>query len=135
MVVASAEVALYVVSKQAIVSVLNDFKLPRTSGLGLLRRLHEMQPAVAVIVLTQYGTIDSAIEATKTGALDYVTKPFRIEELRARLEHAMHEVDLLQENRLLREQINQGLPGFGKLIGLSPKMQRVYKMIEKVAGH
>ena len=133
--VASAEEALEVVDQSAIDIVLTDLKLPGTSGLELLRTLHEMHPAVAVIVLTQYGTIDSAIEATKTGALDYVTKPFRIEELRARLEHAMHEVDLLQENRLLREQINQGLPGFGKLIGLSPKMQRVYKMIEKVAGH
>jgi len=132
--VASAEEALEVVDQSAIDIVLTDLKLPGTSGLELLRTLHEMHPAVAVIVLTQYGTIDSAIEATKTGALDYVTKPFRIEELRARLEHAMHEVDLLQENRLLREQINQGLPGFGKLIGLSPKMQRVYKMIEKVAG-
>ena len=133
--VASAEEALEVVDQSAIDIVLTDLKLPGTSGLELLRTLHEMHPAVAVIVLTQYGTIDSAIEATKTGALDYVTKPFRIEELRARLEHAMHEVDLLQENRLLREQINQGLPGFGKLIGLSPKMQRVYKTIEKVAGH
>jgi len=133
--VASAEEALEVVDQSAIDIVLTDLKLPGTSGLELLRTLHEMHPQVAVIVLTQYGTIDSAIEATKTGALDYVTKPFRIEELRARLEHAMHEVDLLQENRLLREQINQGLPGFGKLIGLSPKMQRVYKMIEKVAGH
>jgi len=133
--VASAEEALEVVEQSAIDIVLTDLKLPGTSGLELLRTLHEMHPAVAVIVLTQYGTIDSAIEATKTGALDYVTKPFRIEELRARLEHAMHEVDLLQENRLLREQINHGLPGFGKLIGLSPKMQRVYKMIEKVAGH
>src|SRR5579859_167537 len=133
--VASAEEALEVVDQSAIDIVLTDLKLPGTGGLELLKNLHEMNPQIAVIVLTQYGTIDSAIEATKTGALDYVTKPFRIEELRARLEHAMHEVDLLQENRLLREQISQGQPGFGKLIGLSPKMQRVYKTIEKVAGH
>src|SRR2546430_4388396 len=133
--VASAEEALEVVDQSAIDIVLTDLKLPGTSGLELLKNLREMNPQIAVIVLTQYGSIDSAIEATRTGAIDYVTKPFRIEELRARLEHAMHEVDLLQENRVLREQISHGQPGFGKLIGLSPKMQRVYKTIEKVAGH
>jgi len=71
--------------------VLTDLKLPGTSGLALLRHIHEQHPEIAVIVLTQYGTIDSAIEATKEGAIDYVTKPFLPEELRARLEHAMHE--------------------------------------------
>jgi DNA-binding NtrC family response regulator len=133
--VGSAEEALEVVEQSAIDIVLTDLKLPGTSGLELLKNIHEMHPQIAVIVLTQYGTIDSAIEATKTGALDYVTKPFRIEELRARLEHAMKEADLRQENRLLREQLHHGQPGFGKLIGLSPKMQRVYKTIEKVSGH
>ena len=133
--VATAEEALEVVEQSSIDIVLTDLKLPGTSGLELLKTVHEQYPQIAVIVLTQYGTIDSAIEATKTGAMDYVTKPFRVEELRTRLERAMHEVDLLQENRLLREQLNNGHPGFGKLIGLSPKMQRVYKTIEKVSGH
>src|SRR5215468_9391238 len=114
--VASAEEALEVVELSAIDIVLTDLKLPGTSGLELLKRIHEQHPEIAVIVLTQFGTIDSAIEATKKGAIDYVTKPFRIEELRARLEHAMHEIDLQQENRLLREQLNQGQPGFGRLI-------------------
>ncbi len=133
--VASAEEAMEVVELSAIDIVLTDLKLPGTSGLELLKNIRQMYPQIAVIVLTQYGTIDSAIEATKKGALDYVTKPFRIEELRARLEHAMHEVDLQQENRLLRDQLNHGQPGFGKLIGLSPKMQRIYKTIEKVSAH
>ncbi len=133
--VASAEEAMDVIELSAIDIVLTDLKLPGTSGLELLKNLREMHPHIAAIVLTQYGTIDSAIEATKTGALDYVTKPFRIEELRARLEHAMHEADLQQENRMLREQLHHGQPGFGKLIGLSPKMQKVYKTIEKAAGH
>src|SRR5579859_819949 len=133
--VASAEEAMEVVELSAIDIVLTDLKLPGTSGLELLKNLHELHPEIAVIVLTQYGTIDSATEATKTGAMDYVTKPFRIEELRARLEHAMHEVDLQQENRLLREQVSHGQPGFAKLLGLSPKMQRVYRTIEKVSTH
>ncbi len=133
--VATAEEALEAVEQSAIDIVLTDLKLPGKSGLVLLKDLNEQYPDVAVIVLTQYGTIDSAIEATKTGAVDYVTKPFRVEELRARLEHAMREVDLQQENRLLREQLHHGQPGFGNLIGLSPKMQRVYRTIEKVSAH
>ncbi|MBS1841436.1 MAG: sigma-54-dependent Fis family transcriptional regulator [Acidobacteria bacterium] len=133
--VASAEEALEVAELSAVDIVLTDLKLPKAGGLELLRTLRELHPQTAVIVLTQYGSIDSAIEATKQGALDYVTKPFRIEELRTRLEKAIHEVDLRQENRLLRDQLTNGQPGFGKLIGLSPKMQRVYKTIEKVSGH
>src|SRR6266853_7054853 len=82
----------------------------------------------------QYGTIDSAVAATRLGGLDYVTKPVRVEELRSRLERAAHAVELQQENRLLREQLRTR-PGFGGLIGVSSKMQRVYKMIEKVSQH
>jgi len=133
--VASAEEALEVVEVSAVDIVLTDLKLPKTGGLELLKNLREMYPQLAVIVLTQYGSIDSAIEATRHGAIDYVTKPFRIDELRTRLEKAIHECDLQQENRLLRDQLNNGQPGFGKLIGLSPKMQRVYKTIEKVSFH
>jgi DNA-binding NtrC family response regulator len=133
--VASAEEALEVVELSAVDIVLTDLKLPKTSGLELLKNLREMYPQISVIVLTQYGSIDSAIEATRHGAIDYVTKPFRIEELRTRLEKAIHEFDLQQENRLLRDQLNNGQPGFGKLIGLSPKMQRLYRTIEKVSLH
>jgi DNA-binding NtrC family response regulator len=91
-----------------------------------------LYPDVAVVMLTQYGTIDSAVEATRMGAADYVTKPFRVEELRARLEQVAHAVELKRENRLLREQVRTR-PGFGGLIGMSPRMDRVYKMIEKVS--
>jgi DNA-binding NtrC family response regulator len=93
-----------------------------------------MYPQVAVVVLTQFGTIDSAVAATRMGAVDYVTKPFHIEDLRARLERVARDMDLDRENRLLREQL-RSKPGFGGMIGVSAKMQRVYKMIEKVSQH
>jgi DNA-binding NtrC family response regulator len=132
--VATAEEALDVLEQSAIDIVLTDLKLPGTSGLELIRRVHDTHPEVIVVVLTQYGTIDSAVEATRMGAADYVTKPFLIEELRSRLERVAHAADLQQENRLLREQLRTR-PGFGGLIGLSERMQRVYKMIEKVSQH
>jgi two-component system response regulator HydG len=114
--------------------VLTDLKLQQTNGVELLKQVHDLHPEVSVVVLTQYGTIESAVEVTRMGAVDYVTKPFRIEELRSRLERVARAVELQQENRLLREQLRTR-PGFGGLIGVSMKMQRVYKMIEKVSQH
>jgi len=99
--VASAEEALEVLDNSAVDIVLTDLMLQRTSGLDLLKRVHD----------TQYGTIDSAVAATRLGAVDYVTKPFRIEELRSRLERAARAVELQQENHLLREQLRTR-PGF-----------------------
>ena len=103
--VATAEEATEVIENTAIDIVLTDLMLPQTSGLELLKRVHETHPNLPVIVLTQYGTIDSAVAATRMGAIDYVTKPFRIEELQARLERASRAVELQQENQLLREQL------------------------------
>ena len=132
--VATAEEALDLLEHSAIDILLTDLKLPRTNGIELLKLAQEMHPEVAVVVLTQYGTIESAVEVTRMGAADYVTKPFRIEELRSRLERVARAVELQQENRLLREQL-RARPGFGGLIGVSMKMERVYKMIEKVSQH
>src|SRR3984957_18833609 len=132
--VATAEEAIEVLENTAVDIVLTDLMLPHTSGLELLKRVHDTHPNLPVIVLTQYGTIDSAVAATRMGAIDYVTKPFRIEELRARLERASRAVQLQQENQLLREQLRTR-PGFGGLIGLSERMQRVYKTIQKVSQH
>jgi two-component system response regulator HydG len=133
-VVSTAEEALEVLEHSAVDILLTDLKLPLTTGVELLKRVHELHPEVAAVVLTQYGTIESALEVTRMGAVDYVTKPFRIEELRTRLERVARAVELQQENRLLREQLRTR-PGFGGLIGVSMKMQRVYKMIEKVSQH
>ncbi len=114
--VATAEEAIEILENTAVDIVLTDLMLPHTSGLELLKRVHDTHPNLPVIVLTQYGTIDSAVAATRMGAIDYVTKPFRIEELRARLERASRAVELQQENQLLREQLRTR-PGFGGLIG------------------
>jgi DNA-binding NtrC family response regulator len=133
MAVATAE-DLEVLEHSAVDILLTDLKLPRTGGVELLKLVHDLHPDVAVVVLTQYGTIESAVEVTRMGAMEYVTKPFRIEELRSRLERVARAVELQQENRLLREQLRTR-PGFGVLIGVSMKMQRVYKMIEKVSQH
>jgi DNA-binding NtrC family response regulator len=130
--VSTAEEALEVLEFSPVDILLTDLRLPGSNGLELLKKVSVTHPDIAVVMLTQYGTIDSAVEATRMGAADYVTKPFRVEELRARLEHVAHSVELKRENRLLREQVRTR-PGFGGLIGMSPRMERVYRMIEKVS--
>jgi len=132
--VAAVDEALELLESHAVDIVLTDLKLPQSSGLDLLKRVRDVYPQVAVVVLTQYGTIDSAVEATRMGAVDYVTKPFHVEDLQTRLMRVARDADLRRENQLLREQLRTR-PGFGGLIGVAERMQRVYKMIEKVSQH
>jgi len=130
----TTEEALEILDQYPVDIVVTDLQVPQIGGLELLKRIRANNPEIAVMVLTQYGTIATAIEATRLGATDYVTKPFHLEELRAKLDRLIHSIEVDQENRLLREEL-RSRPGFGGLIGMSPRMQRVYKLIQKVAQH
>ena len=130
----TTEQALEILEQFPVDIVITDLRVPQMGGLELLRRIREMYPQTSVIVLTQYGTIESAVEATKMGAADYVTKPFHVPDLRSKLNRVVRLLEVDQENRVLREQLRTR-PGFGGLIGTSPKMQRVYRLIEKVSQH
>ncbi len=131
---ATTEQALDILEQVPVDLVLTDLRVPELGGLELLRRLRAQYPQIAVLVLTQYGTIESAVEATRLGAADYVTKPYHLDELRAKLDRMAHALGLERENRVLREEL-RSRPGFGQLVGVSTKMQRVYQVIEKVAVH
>jgi len=131
---ATTEHALELLEQWPVDILITDLKVPQIGGLELLKRVRESHPHIAVVVLTQYGTIENAVEATRLGAADYLTKPFHVDELRSKLERLVHAIELDQENRVLREQLRTR-PGFGGLIGVSPKMQRVYKLVEKVSQH
>src|SRR3984885_9375468 len=130
----TTEQALDILDQSPIEIVITDLKVPQLGGIELLKRVKETYPQAAVMVLTQYGTIESAVEATRMGAADYVTKPFHVPELRSKLDRVVRLLEVNQENRILREQMRTR-PGFAGLIGISPKMQRVYKMIGKVSQH
>lgn len=130
----TTEQALEILDQFPVDIVISDLRVPQIGGLGLLKRIRETYPQTSVIVLTQYGTIESAVEATRMGAADYVTKPFHVPELRGKLDRVVRSLEIDQENRVLREQLRTR-PGFGGLIGVSPKMQRVYRLIEKVSQH
>src|SRR6266851_7998849 len=130
----TTEVALEILDQYPVDIVVTDLQVPQLGGLELLKRTRANNAEIAVMVLTQYGTIATAIEATRLGATDYVTKPFHVEESRSKLDRLIHSIEVDLENRLLREQL-RSRPGFGGLIGVSPKMQRVYKLVEKIAAH
>jgi DNA-binding NtrC family response regulator len=133
-VASTTEQALEIMDQWPVEILITDLRVPQLGGLELLKRVRQDFPQTAVLVLTQYGTIESAVEATRLGAADYITKPFHIPELRNKLDRMIRMLDADQENRVLRETL-RSRPGFGGLIGLSPKMQKVYRLIEKVSQH
>ncbi len=130
----TTEQALEILDQAPVDIVITDLRVPHIGGLELLKRIRESYPQTAVMVLTQYGTIESAVEATRMGAADYITKPFHIPELRSKLDRMVRLFEVDHENRVLREHLRTR-PGFAGLIGVSSKMQRVYKLIEKVSQH
>jgi DNA-binding NtrC family response regulator len=129
----NTEQALEILDQYPVDILITDLRVPQLGGIELLKRVREHFPQTAVVVLTQYGTIDNAVEATRLGAADYLTKPFHVDELRRKLDRLVRAQMLDQENRVLREQLRTR--GFMGLIGISPQMERVFKIIEKVCQH
>ena len=128
----SAEHAYRMLETQSIDVVLLDLKLPGIGGLEALRQIRERRPEAAVIVVTGYGTVQSAVQAMKNGAYDFVTKPFSMEELRLLLERVSGHLKLKTENRILREKV-KSKQGFGSIVGRSPEMEKLYRIIAKAA--
>jgi DNA-binding NtrC family response regulator len=112
--------------------VLADLKLPRMSGIEVLSSLKEMDQDAAVILMTAYGTIETAVEAMREGAFDFLTKPFDTDHLSVLIRRAMENRRLVAENVLLREELGHHL-GFAEIIGKCEKMQQISKLIQKVA--
>ncbi len=129
----NTEQALEILDQYPVDILITDLRVPQLGGIELLKRVREHYPQTAVVVLTQYGTIENAVEATRLGAADYLTKPFHVDELRRKLDRLVRAQTLDQENRVLREQLRTR--GFMGLIGISPQMERVFKIIEKVCQH
>jgi len=128
----TAEHALRIVETASIDVVLLDLRLPGTGGLEVLREVKKRRPETVVVVITGYATVQSAVQAMKHGAYDYVTKPFNLDELRLLLERVLGHLQLASENRLLREQI-KSKQGFGSIIGRAPEMEKLYRIITKAA--
>lgn len=130
----NGEEALALVRKQKIDIVITDMKLPRLSGLSVLYQTKEISPETEVILITGFGSVETAVEAMKKGAYDYLTKPVNDAEINLVLEKIVEKKELQNENRNLREMVAQTQPAsFCDLIGSSSRMQQVYNLIESVA--
>ncbi len=128
----SAAAAYEILDKADIDLVVTDIKMPGTDGMDVLRWMREKHPDVPVIMITAYGSISQAVEALKFGALDYVVKPFDVEELKIIVSRGLAERRLKQENILLKRDLKERY-SFENMIGKSRSMQEIYTLIEKVA--
>jgi two-component system response regulator HydG len=109
-----------------------DLKSPAGAGLELLEEVKLLHPEIAVIVMTAYATVTSAVEAMRTGANDYLTKPFALDDLATVLDRAAERRSVDTVSRRLREKM-RSQQGLGNLIGNSPEMERIYRILSKVA--
>jgi DNA-binding NtrC family response regulator len=112
--------------------VLTDLRMPGLDGLGLIDRARDLDPALPVVVITAYATIESAVEAIRRGAVDYVTKPFLLEPLLVVVERALRQRVLQQENQNLRQQLRDTLV-LDDVVGRSPAMLAVYDLVLRAA--
>ena len=112
--------------------VIADVSMPDVDGFELLKMIRNRYPDTAVIMITGYGTIESAVEAIKRGAFDYLTKPIIDDEIKLTIERALKQQMLMEENRSLRNQLAERY-SLGNIIGHDGKMLRVFDVIEAVA--
>src|SRR5579862_3314900 len=130
--VADAESGLKLLGQQEIDLVVTDFRLPGMNGLEFLQAIRRMNASLPVVMMTAYGSVESAVEAMKMGASDYVLKPFSLEEMTLVVRKELDAHNLREENRSLREALGQRYQ-YKNIIAQSDKMQAVLATVERVA--
>src|SRR5258708_15648469 len=111
--------------------VLTDLKLPNLTGVELLKRIKALLPRTEVAIMTGHGSIESAVDAMKLGAYDYIEKPFRVEKMKTMLQRMAEKVRLVSENAFLRERVSTE-ENLGGIIGTSANIQDVLRMISRL---
>lgn len=114
--------------------VITDLYLDRTSaqGLEVVRKANALNPPPIIIMITGYGTVESAVEAMRAGAFDYLEKPFKLDDLKLSVQRALAHTEVVAENRLLRKELKKQYR-FNQIVGVSAAMQEVFRMVELVA--
>lgn len=126
--------ALNLAASEAFDFILSDVVMPGMGGLELLQALKEKNVEATVIMMSAYGNLDTAVEAMKRGAYDYISKPFRPDEALLTLRKAEERENLRKENLRLREEVHREY-SFGKIVGKSPKMMQVFDTIKKISEY
>jgi two-component system response regulator PilR (NtrC family) len=109
-----------------------DIRMPKMDGIAVLERIKETAPETVVIMITAFASTDTAVQAMKKGAYDYITKPFKIDEIKLIIHNALEKKALENENVLLKRLVKSKF-SFDNIIGQSPKMVAMYELMEKVA--
>src|SRR5438045_9295784 len=112
--------------------VITDMVMPRMDGLALLRALPQQGADVTTLLLTAQGTVETAVEAMKEGAYDYLTKPVDIQRLKILLDKIVERLETMREVKALRRQLREH-GTFGTIIGNSPEMRKIYQVVEQAA--
>jgi len=112
--------------------LITDLKMPDIDGMTILKESKKISPETPVIMITGFSTVESAVEAMKSGAYDYVRKPIDPEELLLIIERSLDNKRLIDENRMLKEELSETF-GFGSIVGHHPKMEQVFDLVKRVA--
>lgn len=130
---ASGEEAVQLAAGEEFDVVVTDLRMKGVDGLQVLRSFKASRPETVLIVMTGFASMDTVVEAISTGAYDYISKPFRLDQMRLKVRQALDHAALLRENRNLRER-TRGLDLQGTIVGSSPPMVEVFKTIAKAAA-
>ena len=122
--------ALAVLTNHAVDLIITDLKMPQMDGMGLLKQLRQQANNIPVIVVTAYGTVETAVDAMKYGACDYIVRPFELDAVEAAVQQALSISKAQREKRYLGQESKQSWQGF---IGSSPAIQHIYTLIQQVA--
>ena len=128
----NAKTALTMLQSESYHIILADIKMPGMDGLEMLKRIKSLKSDAIVIIMTAFATVDTAVQALKDGAFDYVTKPFDPDDLSHLIRNASKQISLIEENEILKEKVIS-LENVEDMIGQSEAMQEVFREIESVA--
>ncbi len=119
-------------SKRNFNMVISDLQMPNMTGIELLKHVRETYPETVFMLITAFGTTENAVEAMKMGAYDYLTKPFKIDEVRINIQNALRTSSLEVENRVLKKELTKEY-SFQSLVGNSEVMHRIYDLVKRVS--
>jgi two-component system response regulator PilR (NtrC family) len=121
-----------ILAKKSFDMVISDMQMPNMTGIELLKHVKESYPDIVFMIITAFGTTESAVDAMKMGAYDYVTKPFKIDEVRLNIANALRSKNLETEVRILKKELVKEY-SFQNMIGNSPAMHAIFDLIKRVS--
>jgi len=128
----NGEIAIDLIKQENFDIVMTDIKMEKKDGFEVLRETQKISPVTAVIMMTSFGSVGSAVEAMKAGATDYITKPFINDEIRLTVKRIIGNKNLEMENQILRQELSQRPAAFSAIIGKSDAMVKIFAVMEKV---